>query len=157
MESESQEGHGSTLRVCLPEAEKDRDREASSPRSWRILVVDDEKVVADLLRVALEKMPDFKVSIAHDGASALRLLDEQRFDLMVTDYRMPGIDGVNLADRARRLYPWIAIIMLTAHDNYELRRLASGSAVETILSKPVSLAEIREAAADALAQVPVRV
>lgn len=155
MEVESEVERGSKFRICLPELEEAGDREEPATKSWRILIVDDEKVVADMLRAALQKMPNFKVSVANDGASALRLLAEKRFDLMITDYRMPGIDGMSLSEKARQKYPWIAIIMVTAHDSYELRKQASGSAVKKILSKPVRLAEIREVAADALAQAPV--
>ena len=157
MEVESQVDRGSKFRICLPELERARDQEETQSKSWRILIVDDEEVVANMLQAALQKMPDFRVSVAHDGASALKLLAEERFDLMITDYRMPGIDGMSLAERARQNYPWIAIIMVTAHDSYELRKQASGSAVKKILSKPVRLAEIREVAADALAQVPVKI
>ena len=157
MEVESQVDRGSKFRICLPELERARDQEETESKSWRILIVDDEEVVANMLQAALQKMPDFRVSVAHDGASALKLLAEERFDLMITDYRMPGIDGMSLAERARQNYPWIAIIMVTAHDSYELRKQASGSAVKKILSKPVRLAEIREVAADALAQVPVKI
>jgi CheY-like chemotaxis protein len=157
MEVESQVNRGSKFRICLPELKQARREEEPEPRSWRILIVDDEEVVANMLRAALQKMPDFRVSVAHDGASALDLLDEERFDLMITDYRMPGINGMSLAERARQLYPWIAVIMVTAHDSYELRKQASGSAVKKILSKPVRLAEIREVAADALAEIPIEV
>lgn len=156
MEVERRAEHDRIFRVYLPEMGKERSREEPPSRSRRILVVDDEEVVADLLQVALEKMPDFEVVTAQDGESALRLLAAQRFDLLITDYRMPGIDGVSLADRARHLYPWITVIMVTAHDSYKLRQLASGSAVKKILGKPVRLAKIREVVVDALAGVPVR-
>jgi CheY-like chemotaxis protein len=119
----------------------------------RILVVDDEENVALTLQAGLESLPDCEVAVATSGEQALRLFRQQPFDLLITDYRMPDIDGLALAAQVRELHPQVAIIMVTAYGSDALQQDAARSAILHVLDKPVGIAEIRQAARQALYQV----
>lgn len=156
LEVESQLDVGTTVRLWLPEfsAETQHQLQPQKEQHWRILVVDDEERVAQILQAGLEKVPGFEVHVATNGKQALRLLETRVFDLLITDYRMPGMDGLQLAEEARLLAPDISIILITAYNNNELQRQVAQSAIERILNKPVQLAEMRQIAAEILRRQP---
>ena len=83
-----------------------------------VLIVDDEKPTREGLRAALEDRYD--VYIAEDGASAIRLLEEDPFDVMLTDLRMPGVGGLALLKRAKSLSKPPICILLTAYGSEEM-------------------------------------
>jgi CheY-like chemotaxis protein len=146
VEVESQPGQGSRFIVrlppLLPEAQVDVDVNVDS-RLQRILIVDDEINVALFLQSALEDLPHCEVEIAVDGKQALSFFEQQIFDLLITDYRMPGTDGIALATEVRERYPQTVVIMITAYADDDLRRSARRVAIHQILDKPVKLAQIR--------------
>ena len=109
----------------------------------RILIVDDQKVVALALQAGLAKLPDCEIAVATNSEQALRLFEEQVFDLMITDYKMPGTDGIELATRVRQAYPETAIIVITSYVGDVLYEQASRARIQRILEKPIGLAEIR--------------
>ncbi len=154
IEVESQPGRGSSFVIKLPvavatEAERPMDKIAACRR---VLVVDDEENVALTLQDGLEKLPNCDISIATSGDQALLLFEKQPFDLLITDYKMPGTDGMTLATRVRQLYPQTTIVMITAYSSEELRAQAASASIQHILDKPVKLAEIRSVALEALEQ-----
>jgi CheY-like chemotaxis protein len=118
----------------------------------RILVVDDEENVALTLQAGLESLADCEVAVATSGEQALRLFRQQPFDLLITDYRMPDIDGLALAARVRELHPEIAIILVTAYGSDALQQDAARGSILYVLDKPVGISEIRQVARQALAQ-----
>ncbi|MBN1889235.1 MAG: response regulator [Thermoflexales bacterium] len=152
----SQPGVGSRFTIALPVMAKgeDVDQPGEAPgselRKQRILVVDDEEIVRMTLRGGLERMPDCDVIVAAGGEEALHLFEKQSFDLLITDYKMPGIDGRTLAEHVRQLYPATVIIMLTAYSSEDLLEWAARASVHSILDKPAKLATVRAAAAKAL-------
>jgi two-component system response regulator YesN len=119
-------------------------------RLRRVLIVDDEKLVLLTLRDGLAKLTDCEIAAATDGKQALELFEQQPFDLLITDYGMPGMDGLALAARVRELYPRTAIIVITGYGSAALREQATHVPVQRILGKPVRIAEIRKAALEAL-------
>ncbi len=114
-------------------------------RQRRILIVDDEENQTFALQAALKKLPDCQTVSAHSGDEALAELGRQPYDLLITDYHMPGMNGLALAARARRLYPSMPIIMLTAFGDEVLRQVVSRDWINRLLDKPVHLNEIRDA------------
>lgn len=116
----------------------------------RILVVDDEEIVASAFQLALETLPGFEVAIATSGEQALLFFERQPFDLLVTDYDMPGMDGVALAACIRELYPRTAIVMVTASGRDTLCEQDTGASIQRILRKPVKVAQIRNTALEVL-------
>lgn len=117
----------------------------------RILVVDDERNVVLALRSALRKLPNCQVIMATSGPQALELCAQEPFDLLITDFMMPDMDGLELATLVRQRYPQTAIIMVTAYGDSALRAQADSAAIRHILDKPFEVQQIRAAALEALA------
>jgi two-component system response regulator MprA len=103
----------------------------------RVLVVDDDREVADYVRQELEE-ESFSVTVAHDGASALRLAESSAFDILVLDVMMPFMDGLQLTRQLRRQNILTPILLLTARDAPEeiVRGLEAGA--DDYLTKPFS-------------------
>lgn len=109
----------------------------------RILVVDDEEGIRSFLAEALE-MDGHTVSAAPDGAAALSVLARQGMDLMITDLKMPGMDGLSLLSRARQEQPELEAIVLTAYGSVESAVSAMKAGAFDYLTKPLSSpAELR--------------
>jgi two-component system response regulator YesN len=122
----------------------------NSQTQRNILVVDDDENVALSLQDGLATLPNCGIVVATNSSQALEIFERRHFDLLITDYRMPGMDGMTLARRIRQLYPQTAIIVITAYNSDALRDQADGIDIECILDKPAGLVEIRGAALQAL-------
>lgn len=102
----------------------------------RILFVDDEAAVLDGLRNLLRKQRRvWKMTFAQGGKSALELLASEPFDVVVTDMRMPGMDGAELLTRVKEIYPGIARVVLSGHADLAMLNRALPVA-QQYLSKP---------------------
>jgi CheY-like chemotaxis protein/anti-sigma regulatory factor (Ser/Thr protein kinase) len=153
IEVTSHPGKGSRFTVKLPATPLPIEKaqpDAEDGVLRRILIVDDEENVALTLQAGLEKLPQCEITVATSGPQALELLEQEPFDLLITDYMMPGTDGLALATRVRQLYPQMSIIMVTAYGDETLRREAASVSIERILDKPVKLDEIRGVASAVL-------
>ena len=95
--------------IRMPEAER---------KKFRILAVDDELVVRDSLKEWLEE-EGFTVAMAGSGLEALAAVEAGAFHLMLLDIKMPGMDGVEVLERAKGLAPEMAVIMMTAYATVE--------------------------------------
>ncbi|CCK79951.1 response regulator [Desulfobacula toluolica] len=102
---------GECEKICSAGAIKftEQDRE-----KFKILVVDDEKIVRDSMKEWL-KEEGFFVKTADSGQKALDLMDEQLFNMLLTDIKMPGMDGVELLARAKQKNEDLCVIMMTAY------------------------------------------
>ncbi len=87
-------------------------------KQFRILVVDDELVMRDSLKEWLDD-EGFSVDMADSGAQALERLKQKDYHLMLTDIKMPGMDGVELLKRTKENWPQICVIMMTAYATVE--------------------------------------
>jgi two-component system cell cycle response regulator CpdR len=110
----------------------------------RILLVDDEDAVRSFLKRGLE-LDGHDVTTAFDGADALDRLTEHSgaFDLVLTDIRMPMMDGIALALAAKRDYPDLTIMLMTGYAEQRERAKNLEAIVTDVLTKPFSLAEMR--------------
>lgn len=117
---------------------------------WRILVVDDDPTVAATLREGLAKLPNCHTITAADGEQALACLKQARFDLLITDYRMPVMDGIALITIVRQVYPDLPVIMITGHGEMLDRATIDRLSIQAVLNKPVKLLKIREVTLAAL-------
>ncbi|MDY7076908.1 MAG: response regulator transcription factor [Chloroflexota bacterium] len=104
----------------------------------KLLVVDDEANLRASLRDILSLM-GYHVEEAASGYEALELLESTPYDLMVLDMRMPGMDGVEVMRRARRICPDLSIVVLTAHASLESAIAAVKSDVADYLLKPFDI------------------
>jgi DNA-binding NtrC family response regulator len=115
----------------------------------KILVVDDEEAIRSFVQRALA-MDGHEVMTAGDGAEALDILVEKQFDLMLSDIRMPLMDGVALALSAGRDCPDMTILLMTGFADQRERTADLETLIHDVVTKPFSLAQIRDAVADAL-------
>lgn len=118
----------------------------------RILMAEDEDALRTLIARALT-MDGHEVISRSDGAEALETLTEEggRFDLILTDIRMPVMDGIALALAAARDYPAITILLMTGYADQRERANGLDALIHDVIAKPFSLAEIRETINSALA------
>ncbi len=104
-------------------------------KDFRILVVDDELIVRDSLKAWLDE-ENFSVETAASGAAALAKLAEGSFSLMLTDIKMPGMDGVEVLEKAREMVPELTVIMMTAYATVETAVAAMKIGALDYLVKP---------------------
>jgi len=125
---------------------------ASQSRSGkRILVVDDEESVGYFLRESLNKVQrDYQVELACSGQEALALITEKPFDLVVTDLRMPGMDGLRLIEEVRRQSPTTRLILMTAYGNATVEATAFRLGACRYINKPFSIDQLVSTVAAAL-------
>ncbi len=116
----------------------------------RLLVVDDDEGLRSFLEAALTS-EGHQVTLAVDGADALRRLDAAGFDLVLTDLKMPGIDGMQVLQHVRAEHPGTQVVLLTAHGSIETAVEAMKGGACDFLQKPVgSPKELRLVIARAL-------
>ena len=102
-----------------------------------VLVVDDEKNTREGLGRALRR--DYEVVLAESADAAIQTLGERPVDVMLSDVRMPGMDGLGLLREAHRLHPDLVVIMLTAYGSVETAVEAMKVGAADFLTKPVNL------------------
>jgi len=117
----------------------------------RILLVDDEEPIRAFLKRGLE-LDGHAVITAIDGSDGLDRLrqEEGAFDLLLTDIRMPMMDGIALALAAKREFPDLTIILMTGFADQRERAKGLDAAVADVLTKPFSLGDLRSAVSRAL-------
>lgn len=108
---------------------------------FRILAVDDDEIVRDML-VTLLSDEGYAVVQAIDGLEAIRLLRLEDFQLVLTDYRMPGADGIEVLQKALRSNPDIAVIILTAYATLDAVLKAMREGAYGYLTKPFRIQEV---------------
>jgi len=107
----------------------------------RILVVDDEARMADLIKRELEDH-DHTVATSGDGPAALELMEKNDFDLVITDLRMPGMDGLELLQQARQRFPQAEIVLMTAYASAQTAVEAMKEGAYDYLTKPFEMDEL---------------
>jgi len=108
----------------------------------RILVVDDEKEIRDFLFKALSTIARFHVELAESGEEALRKLGERNFDLVLTDLKMPGTDGLQLVTEIGKSKPEILTVLMTGHGTIDSALEAMKRGASDYLTKPLNLDEM---------------
>ncbi len=115
--------------ICLPSKQRG---------TFKILVVDDELIVRDSLKELLSD-EGFSADMAESGAEALKMLSEQKYRLMLTDIKMPGMDGVELLKLANETNPDLCVIMMTAYATVETAVEAMKIGAREYLMKPFEI------------------
>jgi DNA-binding response OmpR family regulator len=107
----------------------------------RVLVTDDHPALRQAVRNALQS-EGFDAEDAADGRRALELLRENEFDVLVTDVRMPGMDGYQLLEQVQREQMRTRTVMFSVFADESSRRHAAGLGVVAFLQKPFALDEL---------------
>ncbi|MES2601013.1 MAG: response regulator [Pseudomonadota bacterium] len=118
----------------------------------RVLIADDEESMRLLVARAIA-MDGHEIVTAEDGAEALEILnrDNGAFDLLLTDIKMPVMDGIALALAVARDFPRLTVLMMTGFADQRERASGLEAIVHDVITKPFAVADIRTAVADALA------
>ena len=118
----------------------------------RILIAEDEEPLRALCARGLT-MDGHDVKTACDGGDALDVLtrEQGRFDLLLTDIRMPIMDGIALALAAARDFPEVTILLMTGYADQRERAHGLEAIIHDVLAKPFTLVKLREAVKEALA------
>ena len=116
----------------------------------RILVVEDDEAVRSFTARAL-KADGHDVATASDGGEGLDSVLAEEFDLVVSDIRMPVMDGIELTHKAAAAHPGLRILLMTGYAEQRERADDLSSKIVDVVSKPFTLPDIRTAVARALA------
>jgi DNA-binding response OmpR family regulator len=123
----------------------------------RILIAEDEDAIRNLIARAL-RQDGHDVITAIDGAQALDVLAREKgaFELLLTDIRMPVMDGITLAHAAARNHPDVTIVLMTGYADQRERAHGLDALIHDVITKPFSLGAVRCAVNDALCAPPRR-
>jgi signal transduction histidine kinase len=108
----------------------------------RVLVVDDEKEIRVFLTKALSRLGGFRVDVAESGEEALRKLEKEPFELVLTDLKMPKMDGLQLIAEIAKSKPETLTIMMTAHGTIDSALEAMKLGASDYITKPLNLDEM---------------
>ena len=109
---------------------------------YKVMIIDDEKIVGDMAKMSLEH-EGYHVETFLNGETALARLKEERFDVVVTDLKMKGIDGMEVLKTVKELYPDTKVIMITAFANLDTAIQALRGDVHDFFPKPVKIKELK--------------
>ena len=111
-------------------------------RGTRILIADDERIARENLEYVL-RGEGYETVGVHNGLAAIRELEKEEFDLVLTDIRMQPVDGIQVLDRARGLYPDIEVIVITGYASVSSAVEAMRKGAYYYISKPYQIDEVR--------------
>ena len=119
---------------------------------YKVFIVDDEVIVREGIRSKIDwENTEFELSgEAADGEIALSMIQDIKPDILITDIKMPFMDGLELARMVKKIQPWIRIIILSGHDEFEYAKKAISIGIDDYLLKPFTaedvIASMRKAA-----------
>lgn len=124
---------------------------------YKVFLVDDEPIVLEGIRTKLEweKNGFIFAGEATDGEIALSMIHEIKPDIVITDIKMPFMDGLQLSAEIKKLIPWIKIIILSGHDEFEYAKKAISIGVEDYLLKPFTFEEVLQSLLKVSAHIDV--
>ncbi len=108
----------------------------------RIMVIDDENIVGKMLRAILEQ-DGYMVELFLSASPALTRLKEERFDVVITDLKMKGLDGLEILHTVKEEYPQTKVIMITAYANLNIAMDALREKADDFFPKPVRIKDIK--------------
>lgn len=108
----------------------------------RILIVDDEDIVLKSCLRVLQKL-DYEIDTAYSGQTALDNLEKKKYDIVVTDLMMPGMDGMQLLEEIKKRYPDVIVIIFTGYATVDTTRQALKAGAFDYIPKPFTPDELR--------------
>jgi PAS domain S-box-containing protein len=148
---ESRSGHGTTVSVCLPETNRASEKlhKRSDDRTGqRILLVDDDELIRDILEQQLTNA-GYAISLAADGVEAFATFAAEGADLILTDFSMPGMNGVKLIAKLQERVPNLPAILITGYTTEQVAWRPDSPF--RLLHKPVSQARLYQEVSSCLA------
>lgn len=122
-------------------------------RLKRVLIVDDEEDLTWTLSKKLSKDSDkFDLMCVNSGREAMEMLDQVPFDLVITDVRMPEVNGLELLKQIKDSYPSTKVMIMTAYGTSDVQKEATARGCIDYIEKPFEINELRQLIIDALAQ-----
>jgi len=109
----------------------------------KILIVDDDKVVADILRDLLSENGERAVDVCYDGLSAIETIQKNLYDLLIVDLVMPRVGGLDLLKYAKKVNPDTIVVIITGYASLETAIMAIKEGAYDYIRKPCNLEEIR--------------
>ena len=106
------------------------------------MIVDDEPIVGERLKASLE-LAGFAVDAFVSSADALRKLKEEEYDILVTDLKMSGPDGMEILRTARQVRPGIKSVVITGFANAETAEQAMASGAVEFITKPLRISDLK--------------
>ena len=115
----------------------------------KILILDDEPIVTKRLKPALEKR-GYEVETFTQSSSALKRIQEERFDIVITDLKMEGVSGMEFLEKVKEKWPQTEVIVITGFATMETAKESFKKGVFDFLAKPFKLGEIIDIVAKAV-------
>jgi DNA-binding NtrC family response regulator len=125
--------------------------EGLMPSNHEVLVVDDDPAVLDVVSLAMTLM-GYRVTPALKPRIALEMLENKRFDLMITDLMMDDMDGIALMKESKKICPATGVLLMTGFYDPEVLSQAVKNEADDYLLKPFSIKELRSKAASCIAK-----
>ncbi|MGE0115288.1 MAG: MASE1 domain-containing protein [Steroidobacteraceae bacterium] len=149
----SQPGEGTTVELHLPTASQEQFADMNAPRpaallqgqGQHVLVLDDEEPLVILMTRLLQRQ-GYRVTGLNHSADALTALEDatNKFDLLVTDYNMPGASGIEVARISRTLHPDLPVLLITGYMSDHLKIQANAAGIQHFLDKPHTVEQLCE-------------
>ena len=108
-----------------------------------VCILDDEPIVGDRLRPELED-DGYEVEVFTDSASAIKRVEEKSFDIVITDLKMEGVDGMGFLEKVKEKGPNTEVIVITGYATIETARESFVKGAYDFIAKPFRISEIRD-------------
>lgn len=103
---------------------------------YKVLVIDDEVPIREWLEFCINRMDGYEIAgTASNGAEGYSVFRKIKPDIVITDIRMPGVDGLEMIEMIRELNPMVYILVLTSHEEFSYARRAMQSGVKDYILK----------------------
>jgi YesN/AraC family two-component response regulator len=119
----------------------------------KILIVDDDRVVADILRDLIADDPERSVDVCYDGLAAIELIQKHLYDLIIVDLVMPRVGGLDLLKHAKKVNPDTIVIIITGYASLETAIMAVRDGAYDYIRKPCNLEEINVVVKNAIEKI----
>jgi DNA-binding NtrC family response regulator len=121
-------------------------------KKLRVLVLDDEPIVCKRLKPALEKQ-GYEVDAFTESAAAMNQIRQMDYDIIITDLKMKGVDGMQLLEEAKRRSPKTEVVVITGFATMETAKESFHKGVFDFVAKPFKLSEIQDVVSRAEAKI----
>lgn len=104
----------------------------------RILLIDDEAALAEIVKLNLELSGDYSVTLTANGEGGLREIERGTFDLVITDFKLPGMSGVDVLHRLKDEHPELPVVLFSVyHDDPQAVPARTRALADGLIGKPI--------------------